>query len=44
MRHLLVDTSIIFTVIDVSTLMCLVTAWRRFLTDPGSYFRRMQVG
>jgi predicted ATPase len=22
----------------------LVTAWRRFLTDPGSYFRQMQVG
>lgn len=22
----------------------LVTAWRRFLADPGSYFRQMQVG
>jgi hypothetical protein len=22
----------------------LVTAWRRFLIDPGSYFRHMQVG
>ncbi len=26
------------------TRVHLVGAWRRFMTDPGSYFRHMQVG